>query len=66
MSSIFILVGASLLIAAGFLLAFIWSIKNKQYDDSFGDSIRPLFDNDTNEHSSTAKTIQKSNTKNIT
>ena len=46
MSSIFILIGASLLIAGGFLAAFIWSVKNKQYDDIYGDSIRPLFDNE--------------------
>lgn len=46
MSSIYIMIGASLLIAGGFLIAFIWAVKNKQYDDTYGDSIRPLFDND--------------------
>ena len=45
MSALFILVGASLVIAIGFLMAFIWSVKNGQYDDDYTPSIRMLFDN---------------------
>jgi len=45
MSAIFILIGASLFIAIGFLLAFIWAVKSKQYDDDYTPSIRILFDN---------------------
>jgi cbb3-type cytochrome oxidase maturation protein len=44
MSVILILLVASLSIAIGFLLAFIWSVKNGQYDDDYTPSIRMLFD----------------------
>lgn len=49
MSVVFILLGASLTIAIGFLVAFIWSVKSGQYDDDYTPSIRMLFDNKTNE-----------------
>lgn len=45
MSVIVILIGASLLIALGFLIAFIWSVKSGQYDDEYTPSVRILFDN---------------------
>ena len=44
MSAFFILISASLLIAVGFLIAFIYSAKNGQFDDSYTPSIRMLFD----------------------
>ena len=44
MSVIIILIAASLLIALGFLAAFIWSVKNGQYDDDYTPSVRILFD----------------------
>jgi cbb3-type cytochrome oxidase maturation protein len=44
MSAIFILVGASLTVAIGFLAAFIWSVKNGQYDDDYTPSVRMLFE----------------------
>jgi cbb3-type cytochrome oxidase maturation protein len=44
MSAIFITIGASLLIAIGFLIAFIWSAKTKQFEDDYTPSIRMLFD----------------------
>lgn len=47
MSAIFIMIGASLLLAIGFLIAFIWSVKNKQYEDDYTPSVRILFDNTT-------------------
>lgn len=46
MSVILILLSASLTIAVGFLIAFIWSVKNGQYDDDYTPSVRMLFDND--------------------
>ncbi|MBA3680371.1 MAG: cbb3-type cytochrome oxidase assembly protein CcoS [Bacteroidetes bacterium] len=46
MSVIFILVGASLLIAIGFLIAFVWSVKTNQFEDDYTPSVRMLFDND--------------------
>ncbi len=44
MSVILILLTASLTIAIGFLIAFIWSVKNGQYDDDYTPSVRMLFD----------------------
>lgn len=44
MSALFLLIGASLIVAIGFLLAFIWSVKDGQFDDDFTPSIRMLFD----------------------
>lgn len=45
MSVIIILLSASLLVAVGFLIAFVWSVKNGQYDDDYSPSVRMLFDN---------------------
>lgn len=47
MSAIFIMIGASLLLAIGFLIAFIWSVRSKQYEDDYTPSVRILFDNVT-------------------
>jgi cbb3-type cytochrome oxidase maturation protein len=44
MSVLFILIIVSLLVAAGFLIAFIWSVKNGQYEDDYTPSVRMLFD----------------------
>ena len=41
---IFILVAASLVLAIGFLIAFIVSVKNGQFDDQETPAIRMLFD----------------------
>ncbi len=41
------MLGASLLIAVGFLIAFLWSVKNGQFEDDVTPSIRMLFDNTT-------------------
>jgi cbb3-type cytochrome oxidase maturation protein len=43
------MVGASLLLAIGFLIAFIWSVKTNQYEDDYTPSVRMLFDNTTNQ-----------------
>lgn len=48
MSAIFILISASLLVAIGFLIAFIWSVKNGQYEDDYTPSVRMLFDDEIN------------------
>jgi len=44
MSVIIILIAASILIAGGFLIAFLWSVKNGQFDDDYTPSVRMLFD----------------------
>jgi cbb3-type cytochrome oxidase maturation protein len=52
MSVIFILISASLLIAIGFLIAFIWSVKSGQYDDDYTPSVRMLFEDELTKNKS--------------
>lgn len=44
MTIIIVLIGISLTVAVVFLLAFLWSLKSGQYDDTYGPSVRMLFD----------------------
>ena len=46
MSVIIVLIAASILIAGGFLAAFLWSVRDGQYDDDYTPSVRMLFDDD--------------------
>lgn len=41
---IVILIGASLLVATGFLLAFWWAVRSGQYDDTYTPALRMLFE----------------------
>lgn len=64
MSALFLLIGASLIVAIGFLLAFIWSVKDGQYDDDYTPSIRMLFDANpqtNNQEKSKRTSIKKEN-----
>lgn len=44
MSALIILILISILLAIGFLVAFIFAVKNGQYDDDYTPSVRILFD----------------------
>jgi cbb3-type cytochrome oxidase maturation protein len=46
MSVIVVLIGFSIIVAIGFLLAFLWAVRSGQYDDDVSPSIRILYDND--------------------
>ena len=46
MSAFFILVAVSICVAGGFLCAFIWSVKDNQFEDQKGASMRILFDDE--------------------
>ena len=61
MSIIFILVIIGVLVAGGFLLAFIWAVKSGQYEDSYSPSVRILFDDHIKEPE---KETEKENTNN--
>jgi len=52
MNVIILLLIASIMVAAGFLLAFLWGVKNHQFDDNYAPPRRILFDdpNDINIH----------------
>lgn len=50
MSVIVVLIGFSILVAVGFLIAFLWAVRSGQYDDDVSPSVRILFDNDEEEN----------------
>ncbi len=45
MQVIFILIFISSVIASAFVVAFIWSVKSGQYDDTYSPAVRILFEN---------------------
>ncbi len=47
MSALYILVLASIVVAAVFLGGFIWSVRSNQFEDQEGSAMRMLYDNDT-------------------
>ncbi|RUA32171.1 MAG: cbb3-type cytochrome oxidase assembly protein CcoS [Bacteroidetes bacterium] len=44
MYAIFVLIIISLTVAVGFLITFVWAVKNNQYEDDYTPSVRMLFD----------------------
>ena len=46
MSVIIVLICVSVLVAGGFLMAFLWSVKTGQMDDDYTPSVRMLFDDE--------------------
>ncbi len=46
MSVIIILIGFSLIVASGFLFAFLWAARSGQYEDDYTPSVRILFDDE--------------------
>jgi len=40
------LIGFSLLVAVGFLIAFLWSVRSGQYSDTYTPSVRMLFEDE--------------------
>ena len=47
MGVIILLIFFSMLVAGGFLAAFLWAVKSGQYDDSYTPSVRILFEEET-------------------
>jgi len=46
MSVIYVLLTISIIVAIAFFIAFILSVKNGQYDDTYTPSVRMLFDDE--------------------
>ena len=46
MSVIYILLSISIVVAVIFFIAFIYAVKNGQYDDSYTPSVRMLFEDE--------------------
>ncbi len=62
MSAMVVLIGFSLTVATGFLIAFLWAVKSGQYDDKYTPSVRILFDDNSpqqNKNSSKQIDIKK-------
>lgn len=57
------LIGFSLLVAAGFLIAFLWAVKSGQFKDTYTPSVRVLFD-DESSSSEEEKKNKKENSNN--
>jgi cbb3-type cytochrome oxidase maturation protein len=55
MSVIILLVGASLVVAGGFLISFFWAVRTGQYEDEYSASVRMLFDNSLRENNEPKK-----------
>lgn len=47
MSAIIVLLIISLFVAGGFLVAFIWSVRDGQFEDDYAPSHKILFDDTT-------------------
>ena len=47
MGVIVILIFFSVLVAGGFLVAFLWAVRSGQYEDRYTPSVRILFDDET-------------------
>lgn len=60
MKIILLLIGCSLVLAVGFLLAFIWSVKSGQIDDTTTPGYR-ILDEDNRVDSSTNRLADESN-----
>lgn len=46
MQIMFFLILISLIVAAGFLLAYLWATRTGQFDDDYTPSVRMLFDDE--------------------
>jgi len=45
MAAIIFLIILGIIVAGGFLVAFIWAVTSGQYDDDYSPSVRMLFEN---------------------
>ena len=59
MSVIYLLITISIIIAVGFLVAFIKAVKSGQYDDDYTPSVRMLFDDELKKNSEKTIKIEK-------
>ncbi|HXJ97730.1 MAG TPA: cbb3-type cytochrome oxidase assembly protein CcoS [Gelidibacter sp.] len=62
MSVIYLLLSLSILVAIVFFAAFVFAVRNGQYDDSYTPSVRMLFEDElVSEKSKTTKTSKLTN-----
>lgn len=63
MSVMYMLIAFSLIIATGFVIAFVWAIRNGQFDDKYTPSIRILFDDTHNGNLEKTNQMKKNDSK---
>ena len=59
MYAIIILIIISLTVAVGFLITFIWAVKNNQFEDDYTPAVRILFDNKIPEEQKEKRNLEK-------
>jgi len=59
MSVIYLLITISIVVAVGFLVAFIKAVRSGQYDDDYTPSVRMLFDDELKKNSEETIKIEK-------
>ncbi|MDT0555928.1 cbb3-type cytochrome oxidase assembly protein CcoS [Patiriisocius hiemis] len=64
MSIIYMLLAISLVVAVGFFIAFVVSVKKGQYDDVYTPSVRMLFDDELVTEKKTKKQRKNQSTEN--
>ena len=57
MSIIFLLILFSLILAVAFLFAFIWSVKDGQFDDDYTPAVRILFEDEKQKNLNTKEEL---------
>jgi len=62
MTVIILLAVIGIIVAGGFLLGFIWAVRNGQYDDMYSPSVRILFDESKKKDSTGILTSDTDNT----
>jgi len=55
MSALYILIGVSLIVAIGFLFAFLWAMNKEQYEDDYTPSVRILFEDELTKNNKPTK-----------
>lgn len=66
MKIIFFLILVSVILAAGFLIVYIWTARNGQFDDDYTPAMRILFDDATIPSGSTPSALDEQPTINKT
>lgn len=61
MSVIFLLTGISILVASGFLFAFIWAVRTGQFEDDYSPAVRILFDDENKKTTGDSTTAENHN-----
>jgi cbb3-type cytochrome oxidase maturation protein len=64
MSVLYVLIIISIIMATGFLGAFIWSVRSGQFDDDYTPSVRMLFEPEVEAANRSKKAAKKEKTKN--